>query len=293
MVTVAVFADLTDQTMPILDFARAAEARGFAGIFLNEHTHLPVDHPTSSFPAGGEIPARYARFWDPYIALSMVAAQTGLEVGTAVSLIGEHDPIQLAHATATLDHLSGGRLVLGVGWGWHREEYADHGRRPEERAHVLEEWVQVLRVMWREEVAAYEGRYVKLSPSRCWPKPVQPGGPPVLLGAKPSDRNFDRIARFADGWLTDGSAIDASILGAQVARLRGYWREASRPGDSLRIRLINNPRRGSMPLTEVIDLAADLGIEQVLQHIYEGEADEMVRRLDRAASEMTDNARTP
>jgi alkanesulfonate monooxygenase SsuD/methylene tetrahydromethanopterin reductase-like flavin-dependent oxidoreductase (luciferase family) len=184
---VAVFADLTDQTMDLIEFARATEDRGFGGIFLNEHTHLPISHPTSRFPAGGEIPERYARFWDPYIALSFVAASTGLEIGTAISLIGEHDPIQLGHATATLDHLSGGRLVLGIGWGWLREEFADHGRRPEERAQVLEEWVQVLRSMWRDDVASYSGRYVTLSPSHCWPKPLQPGGPPPLILPSPRE----------------------------------------------------------------------------------------------------------
>src|SRR6187200_964785 len=133
--------------MPLLDFARAVEDRGFSGLFLNEHTHLPVDMPTSEFPAGGPVPERYARFWDPYIALSFVAATTSLEIGTGVSLIGEHDPIQLAHAVASLDALSGGRLVLGVGWGWNREEFANHGRSPKVRARVVEEWLSVMRAL--------------------------------------------------------------------------------------------------------------------------------------------------
>jgi probable F420-dependent oxidoreductase len=284
--TVAVFADLTDQTMGLIDFAQAAEARGFSGIFLNEHTHLPIHHPTSQFPTGGEIPERYARFWDPYIALSFVAAHTRLQIGTGISLIGEHDPIQLGHATATLDRLCGGRLVLGVGWGWHREEYADHGRRPEERAQVLEEWVQVLRSMWRDEVASFDGRYVQLSPSHCWPKPVQPGGPPVLLGAKPSKRNFARVARYADGWITDGSAVEPATLSNQVKELREQWAAAGRGPEPLRINIIHNPQPGALRLWEVMDIAADLGIERVLQHIYEGDADAMLRRLDVAAADL-------
>ncbi|HUJ66432.1 MAG TPA: TIGR03619 family F420-dependent LLM class oxidoreductase [Acidimicrobiales bacterium] len=283
---VAVFADLTDRTMGMVEFAQAAEARGFGGIFLNEHTHLPVSHPTSQFPAGGEIPERYARFWDPYIALSFVAAVTALEIGTAISLIAEHDPIQLGHATATLDHLSGGRLVLGVGWGWHREEYADHGRRPEERAQVVEEWVHVLRSMWRDEVASYAGRYVTLSPSYCWPKPLQSGGPPVLLGAKPTERNFARIARFADGWITDGSPVEAKSLFEQVSQLRAHWSDAGRRAEDLRISVVHNPQPGALPLHEVVAVAADCGIERVLQHIYEGDRDAMLRRLDRAATDL-------
>src|SRR5215831_7532302 len=100
--------------MPILALARAIEERGFSGLFLNEHPHLPVEHPLSEFPGGGEIPRKYSHFWDPHVALSFVAAQTGLEVGTCISLVGEHDPIALAKAVATLDALSDGRLVLGV-----------------------------------------------------------------------------------------------------------------------------------------------------------------------------------
>src|SRR5947207_7618969 len=161
---VGIFADLTDQTMGLVEFAKAVEDRGFSALFLNEHTHLPVECPTSQFPPGGEIPERYGRFWDPYVALSFVAATTRLQIGTGVSLIGEHDPIQLAHAIATLDTLSEGRLVVGVGWGWNREEFADHGRSPKVRANVVEEWVLVMRELWTKEVAAFDGRFVTLAP---------------------------------------------------------------------------------------------------------------------------------
>jgi probable F420-dependent oxidoreductase len=284
--SVSVFADLTDRTMDLVEFAVATEARGFTGIFLNEHTHLPIHHPTSSFPAGGDIPARYARFWDPYIALAFVAARTGLQIGTAVSLIGEHDPIQLGHATASLDRLSGGRLVLGIGWGWHREEFADHGRRPQERAQVVEEWVKVMRAMWREEVASFAGSYVNLSPSHCWPKPLQPDGPPVLLGAKPSERNFARIARYADGWITDGSPVDSVALGEHIGRLRFQWSDAGRGPAGPQVALLHNPRRGTMALPAVIEVAERLGVDRILHHVYEGDRDAMLRRLDRAADEL-------
>src|SRR4029453_15985440 len=136
---IAIFADPPDQTMPILDFASEVDARGFSGLFLNEHTHLPVDHPTSPFPAGGATPERYARFWDPYIALAFVAASTALEIGTCVSLVGEHDAIALAKQIATLDVLSGGRFICGVGFGWLREEFEDHGHAAAVRAEVVRE----------------------------------------------------------------------------------------------------------------------------------------------------------
>lgn len=284
--TVAIFADLTDTTMGLVDFAVEVEARGFSGLFVNEHTHLPVEHPTSRFPPGGPTPMRYGRFWDPYIALSFVAARTGLQIGTAVSLIGEHDPIQLAHATSTLDHLSGGRLVLGVGWGWNREEFADHGRPAEARARVLEEWVGLLRAVWDNDVASFRGEYASLSPSWCWPKPIQPGGPPVLLGGPGSARNYARIARFADGWVTMGQATDATAMAAELAELRAAWHAAGRAG-APRVSVIHNPRPGGPPLDEVVGVCASLGAERVLHHVYEGDRAAMLRRLDRAAGELS------
>jgi probable F420-dependent oxidoreductase len=282
-VDVAVFADLTDQTMPLLDFAIAVEARGFTGLFLNEHTHQPLEHPTSSFPPGGDVPERYARFWDPFIALSFVAAQTRLQIGTAVSLIGEHDPIQLAHAVATLDTLSGGRLVLGIGWGWNREEFANHGRPPGRRAHVVEEWVHVLRALWADGVASYDGEFVQLAPSRSWPKPVQHPGPPILLGGPANERNFARVARFADGWITMGEAVDRDSLATQVDDLRRLWAAAGRGEHGPRVNLIHNPVRDAPPLDDVIAIAAELGIERVLYHVFEGDRDAMLRRLDRVS----------
>jgi probable F420-dependent oxidoreductase len=276
---IGVFADLTDQTMPLVEFARAVEERDFSGLFLNEHTHLPVDMPTSQFPPGGPVPERYARFWDPYIALSFVAATTTLEIGTGVSLIGEHDPIQLAHGVATLDVLSGGRLVLGVGWGWNREEFANHGRSPKVRARVVEEWIAIMRALWTQEVASHDGEFVRLSPSRMWPKPLRESCPPVLLGCPPSTRNFDRIARWADGWITMGAAVDA----ADVAALHAAWTAAGRDG-APRVTVIYNPLPDAPSFGDTLGLADDLGAERVLYHVFEGNRDAMLRRLDRAAA---------
>jgi probable F420-dependent oxidoreductase len=278
--TVAVFADLTDQTIPLLEFAQAAEQQGFSGLFLNEHTHLPVDHATSKFPPGGEVPQRYGRFWDPYIALSFVAARTSLQIGTAVALIGEHDPIQLAHAVATLDALSDGRLVLGVGWGWNREEFANHGRPPTVRAQVVEEWVAVMRALWSNEVASYEGQWVHLTASWCWPKPRQRSGPPVLLGGPASDRNFRRVARWADGWITMGEAVSRD----ELQQLRDIWKAAGRDDAGPRVNVVYNPTRNAPPLQEVISFAAEVGVERVLYHVFAGDRDQMLRRLDRGAA---------
>jgi probable F420-dependent oxidoreductase len=280
---IAVFADLTDQTMPLLDFAVATESRGFTGIFLNEHTHLPVEHPTSAFPGGGPTPDRYARFWDPFIALSFVAATTGLDVGTAISLVGEHDPIALAHQIATLDTLSGGRFVFGVGWGWNREEFANHGRPPEVRARVLEEWVAVMRTIWTDEVAEYRGEFVHLTPSRAWPKPVQHPHPPILLGSPPSERNWRRVADWCDGWITMGQAITEPAFAADVARLREVWAETGRDPSGPRLDVIYNPVPRSQ-LDAAVETSIALGAERFLYHVFDGDRDQMLRRLDRGAA---------
>jgi probable F420-dependent oxidoreductase len=280
---IAVFADLTDQTMPLVDFAAEAEARGFSGIFLNEHTHLPVEHPTSAFPAGGPTPERYARFWDPFIALSFVAAATRLEVGTAISLVGEHDPIALAHQVATLDTLSGGRFVFGVGWGWNREEFANHGRPPEVRARVLKEWVEVMRTIWTSDVAEFSGDFVQLTPSRAWPKPVQSPHPPVLLGSPPSERNWRRIAEWCDGWITMGQPITEPALAQDVARMREVWAQAGRDARGPRLDVIYNPVHGAAPLQAAIESSRALGAERFLYHVFDGDRDQMLRRLDRGA----------
>lgn len=279
---VAIFADLTDLTMPLLDFAVEVESRGFSGLFLNEHTHMPVDHPTSRFPVGGETPERYARFWDPYIALSFVAARTGLEIGTGVSLIGEHDPIALAHQVASLDRLSGGRFVFGVGWGWNREEFANHGRPATVRAEVVQEWVEVMRTIWMNEIAEHDGRFVKLTPSRAWPKPIQQPHPPVLLGGPPSERNFQRIASWCDGWITMGESLTEPVFARHVARLREMWHDAGRDPDALRLDVIYNPLPGAASLEAALGAATELGAERFLYHVFEGDRDRMVRRLDRA-----------
>jgi probable F420-dependent oxidoreductase len=280
---VAIFADCTDTSMPIVNLAQAAEARGFTGLFLNEHPHLPVQHPRSEFPGGGEIPERYARFWDPFVALSFVAATTGLEIGTNISLVGEHDPIALAKAVATLDVLSGGRLVLGVGFGWHREEFEDHGRPANVRAKVVEEHVRLMRVLWTEEVGAFEGEYVRVSPSRSWPKPMQRPHPPVLLGVRASARNFDRITSWADGWVPMGTPEFAGgVFADQVRELRAGWAEAGRPPEALHLQ-VQLSGRPFFELAELADQAYELGAGRVLVRVGDLAANAALNRLDALA----------
>jgi probable F420-dependent oxidoreductase len=277
-----VFADCTDESMPLLDFAHAVEELGYSGLFLNEHTHVPVDHPRSAFPYGGEIPERYARFWDPYTALSFVAATTGLEVGPFVSLVGEHDPIVLAKTIATLDVLSGGRFLLGVGWGWLREEFEDHGFPARERVAVITEKIALMKAVWTQDVASFEGSYVRLPPSWSWPKPAQRPHPPVLIGAPANARNFERIAAWADGWITMGTP-DLSTFDRTLAELRRVWDFAGREGaPRVTVSFRTVPLEG---LADATQRCAELGIERVVLRVPDEEPQEAVARLTRSAAE--------
>ncbi|MGE0387891.1 MAG: TIGR03619 family F420-dependent LLM class oxidoreductase [Gammaproteobacteria bacterium] len=283
---VGIFPACTDRSMPILDLAREAEARGFAGIYLNEHTHMPVDHGSSRFPAGGPTPERYGRFWDPYIALTWVAAQTRLEVGTSISLIGEHDPIALAKAIATLDTLSQGRFAFGVGWGWNREEFEDHGHPANRRAQVVEECIVLMKKLWTQEVAAHRGEYFSLRPSHAWPKPCQKPHPPVFMGIPGNARNYERIARYAEGWLPWGFDFYAPEFGTMIQDLRHAFEAAGRDPETLRIRAtINATDTGS--LRESIERGARFGLEALYLYMADDPRDDALRILDWAARAFT------
>ena len=279
---IGIFADCTDLSMPILELAEALEERGFEGLFLNEHTHLPVDTPRSQYPAGGPTPERYARFWDPYIALSFVAARTALEVGPCVSLVAEHDPIALAKAVATLDVLSGGRFVLGVGFGWNREEVEDHGHDAKVRARVVEEAVAVMRALWTKEIASYDGEFFHLSPSRSWPKPAQQPHPPVLLGVPASERNFRRIANWADGWIPMGSKLMEPVFDGWLEQVARACDEVSRDPATVRITALCTDI-GPDQLAAAVERAESLGVERILLKTDDGPAERVLPWLDRLA----------
>jgi len=283
---IGVFADCTDYSIPIVDLARAVEERGFTGIFLNEHPHLPVHAPRSQYPGGGETPMRYSHFWDPYVALSFVAASTELDIGTCISLVGEHDPIALAKAVATLDSLSGGRLTLGVGFGWHREEFEDHGHPATVRAKVVEEHVRLMRALWTNDVAGFKGEFVRVSPSWSWPKPAQKPHPPVLLGVRGGQRNFDRMAAWADGWVPMGTpAFRNGVFAGQVAELRAAFDRAGRDPASVRLTVILS-RVSPQRLPDLAEQAHTLGAERVLVKVGDGGYEEL-KALDLAAESLS------
>jgi probable F420-dependent oxidoreductase len=265
--------------MPFLELAHAAEERGFDCVVVGEHTHIPVSRD-SPWPAGGNLPAEYCEFPDPYVALAFVAARTRLRIATGVALIAQHDPIALAKTVATLDHLSDGRLTLGVGFGWNREELANHGRAFAHRRAIVREHVELMRALWTETEAEYRGRHANLERSWAWPKPVQPTVP-VLLGAQAGERALEAIVEWADGWIPGGSR--GKWLAAKLSELRRRWVDAGRPAEGPIVwpmqEVVDDDR-----LAVQLDLFLELSVDQVVFDIPTASRDEILPLLDRSAN---------
>ncbi|MDQ0795810.1 TIGR03619 family F420-dependent LLM class oxidoreductase [Streptomyces sp. B1I3] len=271
---------LTDGTITPVRLARELEQRGFAGLYLPEHTHIPVGRETP-YPAGGELPAEYGRTLDPFVALGQAAAVTErLELGTGVTLVAQHDPIDLAKKAATLDHLSGGRFTLGVGLGWNVEEAADHGVHWPTRRSLVRGRMALMRALWAEEPTAYEGEFGSVRASHAYPKPVRKprgpvSGPRTLIGGTAGPKLFDQIAQDADGWLP----IGGRGLADSLPRLRTAWEQAGRDPEQLHV----------VPYAVVPDpgkLAyyTDLGISEVVLQLPPAEEAEVLRALDAYAA---------
>ncbi|WP_405491830.1 TIGR03619 family F420-dependent LLM class oxidoreductase [Streptomyces sp. NBC_00096] len=266
---------LTDRTISPVRLARALEERGFSGLYLPEHTHIPVTRDTAA-PMGGELPEMYGRTLDPFVALGQASAVTErLHLGTGITLVAQHDPIDLAKQVATLDHLSGGRVTLGIGYGWNVEEAADHGVEWRTRRELVRDRMALMRALWSPQPTAYVGQFSSVQASSAYPKPVQPPrelspgvplhGPRTLIGGQAGPKLFAAIADHSDGWLP----IGGGGLTESLPALRQVWETAGRDPKSLQVvPYAVQPTPGKM------SHYADLGIEEVvLQLPSEGEAE--------------------
>ncbi|MGW0466481.1 LLM class F420-dependent oxidoreductase [Streptomyces sp. NPDC003027] len=262
---------LTDETITPVRLARELERRGFAGLYLPEHTHIPVER-TTPYPAGGELPREYGRTLDPFVALGQAAAVTErLALGTGITLVAQHDPIDLAKQVATLDHLSGGRFTLGVGFGWNREEAADHGVEWATRRELTQERMRLMRALWAPEPTAYQGAFgVSVRASHAYPKPAG-GAPRTLLGGKAGPKLFAQIAAYADGWMP----IGGRGLSESVPLLRETWQKAGRDPEALQVvPYAVRPNPGKLAHYE------ELGCEEVVLQLPPGEEGEVLAVLD-------------
>jgi probable F420-dependent oxidoreductase len=203
----------TDQAIAPAELARAAEERGFHSLYLPEHTHIPTSRKTPPPTGDAELAEEYRRTLDPFVALGAAAAVTShLRLGTGVCLVAQRDPIVTAKAAATLDHISGGRLVFGIGYGWNREEMRSHGVAPRLRREIVREKMLAMERLWDQDAAEFGGEHVRFEPSWSWPKPKQRPRPPVLLGGAPGPTLFAHIAEYADGWMPIGGAgVNAAL----------------------------------------------------------------------------------
>jgi probable F420-dependent oxidoreductase len=197
---IGVFIFATDYCMRMDELGRELEARGYESLFLPEHTHIPTRRE-SQYPGGGELREEYWHTHDPFVALSFAASATeSLKVATGICLLPQHETFSTAKSVASLDAMSGGRFLFGIGGGWNVEEMANHGVRYQERFKVLRERVLAMKELWTKDEAEYHGRFVNFDPVLAWPKPVQTPHPPVLLGGN-TNYTLRRVFDFGDGWM--------------------------------------------------------------------------------------------
>ncbi|NJP51301.1 LLM class F420-dependent oxidoreductase [Streptomyces sp. SBST2-5] len=273
---IAVTIFLTDETITPVRLARELEQRGFAGLYLPEHTHIPVER-TTPFPGGGELPRAYGRCLDPFVALGQAAAVTErLGLGTGITLVAQHDPIALAKQIATVDHLSGGRLTLGVGFGWNVEEAADHGVDWPTRRALVRDRMALMRALWADEPTAFQGEFGSVRASHAHPKPVQRPrgpvtGPRTLLGGAAGPKLFAHICEYADGWLP----IGGRGLSESLPELRAAWSDAGRDPDALQVvPYAVHPNPGKLARF------AGLGIEEVVVQLPSAGESEVLKTLE-------------
>ncbi|MCG8695017.1 MAG: LLM class F420-dependent oxidoreductase [Minwuiales bacterium] len=225
-----IFSFNTDYGTRADDLARALEERGFESLWVGEHTHIPASR-LSPYPGGGDLPKPYYHMADPFVSLTAAACATKtLKVGTGICLVVEHDPITLAKTVATLDMVSGGRFLFGIGGGWNAEEMENHGTPFKRRWKVLRERVEAMKVIWTEEQASYAGEFVNFDPLISYPKPAQQPHPPVIFGGA-TEKARERAVRYCDGWIP----IDVLLedLPDAIADLRAKAEAAGRDPKSV------------------------------------------------------------
>ena len=262
----------TDQTIDPVTLAKAVEERGFDSLFVPEHTHIPTSRATP-FPGGGDLPDHYWRAHDPFCALSAAAAVTDrIRLGTGICLVVERDPITLAKECASLDVISGGRFILGIGAGWNAEEMENHGASYRHRWAITREKILAIKAIWNEDEAEFHGKHVNFDPIWSWPKPVQAGGPPIWLGAN-SRWCYDRVAEYCDGWLPIGGPGSGGI-----ANMRAAVEKAGRNPDEIELALFAAPRDPDQLAGRI-----EQGFSELVFGLPQAPADKVLAALDSLA----------
>ena len=265
---------VTDEGIAPGALAKAIEERGFDSLFIAEHTHIPLSRK-SPWPGGAELPRKYYRTLDPFVTLTAAAAATErLLLGTGVALVVERDPVITAKEVASLDFVSGGRMIFGIGVGWNREEMENHGTDPRTRGKLINERIWAMIEIWTKDEAEFHGHYVDFDPIAAWPKPVQKPYPPIYVGG--GRRAFDRIVEFGDAWLPN------RMSPGKLEPMLGELREAA--GRDVPVTVY-----GASSEPEELEAYAQLGVERVLLGLPTLPEGETLDHLDNLAGVVAAN----
>ena len=268
----------TEYSMAPGDLASALEERHFESVWFPEHTHIPASR-RSPFPGGGDLPKEYWSAYDPFLALTAAAMTTSrLRLGTGICLVVERDPIVTAKEVATLDRLSNGRAMFGIGGGWNAEEMENHGTRFPQRWRVLRERVLAMKEIWTKEEAEFRGEFVNFDAIRAHPKPVQKPHPPIIMGGDGA-RTFDRVIEFADGWMPISRPHTNPV--AKIPELRRRIEKAGRDPKSISISIFF-----AKPDKSAIDALAAAGVDRAIFGLPSAGKDKVLPLLDAYASVM-------
>ncbi|MCH2410169.1 LLM class F420-dependent oxidoreductase [Myxococcota bacterium] len=265
----------TDKSIQPIELAKEVEARGFESLWFPEHSHIPTSRatPWGGFKGMPDLPEEYWRAHDQFVALGACAAVTEkILLGTGITLVAQRDPIWLAKEVATLDYISKGRVLLGVGYGWCREEMANHKLNFKERRSILRENILLMKELWTKEEASFSGDHIQFDESWAWPKPVQKPHPPILMGSAGDSRAMAHTAEFCDGWMPIGGAHD--IKGG-LEKLSSACADVGRDPKPLSLGVF-----GAKAKPDALESLAELGVTRAVLPLPQIGRDKALKKLD-------------
>jgi len=264
----------TDYSMTPAELGQALEERGFESVWAPEHSHIPLSRKTP-FPGGGEMPKKYYDAMDPFVTLTAAAMATkNLKVGTGVCLVAQRDPIQTAKLVASIDQVSGGRFLFGIGNGWNQDEMEDHGTVFESRHKLARERVEAMKAIWTQTKPEYHGEFVNFGPMMAWPKPVQKPHPPVIVGGA-FPYSARRAVRYGEGWIPHASRGTYAEIAEMIPQFRHMAAEAGRDPDSIKI-TVWGPKQEA----DLMRRYEDLGVSRVVFSVESEKADTILPVID-------------
>jgi probable F420-dependent oxidoreductase len=270
----------TDYSMTPAELGTALEERGFESVWAPEHSHIPLSRKTPP-AAGGELAKKYYDTMDPFVTLTMAAAATkSLKIGTGVCLVAQRDPIQTAKLVASIDTVSGGRFLFGIGNGWNQDEMENHGTVYTKRHKLARERVEAMKEIWTKSKAEYHGEFVNFDPMMAWPKPVQKPHPPVIVGGA-FPYSARRAIRYGDGWIPQASRGSYAEIADMIPEFRKMATEAGRDAKSIAI-TVWFPKRDA----DLMKRYQDLGVARVVFNLESEKADTMLPVIDSWAALM-------